>query len=41
MYVTENRDIDDVIILGSGESILDLTDDEISYINRCKTVIDC
>ena len=39
MDVRLNRNIDSVIVLGSGESIGNLTDDEIAYINRCKTVI--
>ena len=39
MNVNENRSIDDVIILGSGESILELTNEEVDYINKCKTVI--
>lgn len=34
-----NRHIDDVIILGSGMSILDLTEDQISHINSCKIVV--
>ncbi len=33
------RDVDKVIILGSGTSILCLTDEEKAYINKCKTVI--
>lgn len=39
MDVAANRDIDTVIILGSGMSILDLKEEEKAYINRCKTVI--
>ena len=39
MDVTQNRDIDKVIVLGSGESILSLNQEEISYINRCRVVI--
>lgn len=39
MDVRQNRTIDKVIILGCGESILDLSNEEIDYINRCKTVI--
>jgi hypothetical protein len=39
MDVTSNRDLNKVIVLGSGMSILDLTHEEKIYINRCKTVI--
>lgn len=39
MDVSLNRDIDKVIILGSGMSILDLTGEEVRFINRCKSVI--
>lgn len=39
MNVLRNRDINKVVILGSGMSILNLTDDEKIYINRCKIVI--
>lgn len=39
MDVLKNRTIDDVIILGSGLSISKLTNNEINYINKCKTVI--
>lgn len=39
MDVTLNRTIDDVIVLGSGKSISNLSNAEIDYINRCKTVI--
>ena len=39
MNVTKNRTIDDVILLGSGMSILELTKKEIDYINSCKVVI--
>lgn len=39
MNVDNTRDIDKVIVLGSGMSILDLTEEEIKYINRCKTTI--
>lgn len=39
MNVTKNRVFDDVIILGSSKSILDLTENEIAYINKCKIVI--
>lgn len=39
MIVTKNRDIDKVIVLGSGESIMELNQEEIAYINRCKMVI--
>ncbi len=39
MDVTLNRTIDDVIILGSGKSISNLSKAEIDYINKCKTVI--
>lgn len=39
MNVTLNRDIDKVIVLGSGESILELSHEEIDHINRCKMVI--
>jgi hypothetical protein len=39
MNVLYNRSIDDVIVLGSGQSISKLTSEEIDYINRCKTVI--
>lgn len=39
MDVTANRDVDEIIVLGSGTSILALSDEEIAYINRCKTVI--
>ena len=34
-----SRVIEKVIILGSGESILELTPKDINYINSCKTVI--
>ncbi|MBN1364463.1 MAG: hypothetical protein JW976_06635 [Syntrophaceae bacterium] len=37
--VTKGRDIDRVIVLGSGMSILKLTDEETAHINRCKVVI--
>lgn len=37
--VLNNRDIDKVIVLGSGLSILDLTKEEKEHINRCKYVI--
>ena len=33
------RNIDKVIVLGSGKSIMDLTQKEINYINNCKYVI--
>lgn len=35
----QNRNIDTVIILGCGESILSLSEDEKNYINQCKYVI--
>lgn len=34
-----NRDIDKVIVLGSGKSINNLSKEEIAHINRCKMVI--
>ena len=37
--VLKNRDIDRVIVLGSGMSILDLTKEEKEHINSCKYVI--
>ena len=37
--VLKNRDINRVIVLGSGMSILDLTKEEKEHINRCKYVI--
>lgn len=37
--VLANRNIDRVIVLGSGPSVLDLTEEEKNYINRCKYVI--
>ena len=39
MDVLKNRKIDKVILLGSGKSILYLTEEEKNYINRCKYVI--
>lgn len=39
MNIQENRTINDVIVLGCGTSILDLTQEEKNYINQCKTVI--
>lgn len=39
MDVTLNRNINKVVVLGSGISILDLTQEEIAFINQCKTVI--
>ncbi len=39
MDITKDRFFDDVIVLGSGLSINNLTSDEIEYINKCKTVI--
>ncbi len=39
MNVTENRKINKTIILGSGQSVLDIKQEEIKYINKCKTVI--
>ena len=39
MDVRKGRIYDDVIVLGSGLSILELTEQEIQYINRCKVVI--
>lgn len=39
MDVRENRNIDKVIVLGSGESILELSEQEKDLINRCKMVI--
>lgn len=39
MDVNKNRIYDQVIVLGSGISILDLNKDEIKYINKCKKVI--
>ena len=39
MNVIEGRSIDRTIILGSGESILNLSTEEITHINKCKIVI--
>lgn len=39
MDVMDERDIDKVVVLGCGISISDLKDEEIQYINRCKTVV--
>jgi hypothetical protein len=39
MIENEERKIKKVIILGSGESILNLTDEEIKHINSCEIVI--
>lgn len=35
----QERNVNKVIILGSGESILELNKDEVDYINKCKIVI--
>ena len=37
--VSKNRDIDKIIILGSGPSILSLSEEEKAHVNRCKYVI--
>lgn len=39
MNVLENRNIDKTIVLGCGKSILDLTEEEIDYVNHCNVVI--
>lgn len=39
MNVFENRNIDKTIVLGCGKSILDLTKEEIEYVNHCNVVI--
>ena len=39
MNVRENRNIDKTVVLGCGRSILDLTKEEIDFVNHCNVVI--